>query len=438
MQTLKRPERTITTPDDRYGAISVEILELLFGPRAEWSFGVRLWNGTVLGALAPKFVLAVNEPSALRAAFTPPLDLNPGRAFVDGLIDLDGDAEIAVDVMGRATEQLSPRATAAIALRLLRLPKTAVAEDGHEAQLRGRLHSPARDAAAIGFHYDQPVSFYRTFLGEDLVYSCAYYDEGVETLDGAQRAKIDYTLGKLRLRPGETLLDIGCGWGALVIRAAQRFGAKAKGITLSRRQFEEAQRRIAAAGLEGQASVELRDYRDLGSATFDKIVSVGMVEHVGRSRLRTYFEAAMRALRPGGLFLNHGIAEQSPQRRGYRVAGFMARYVFPDGELLPIWETMAFAERAGFEVRDVENLREHYARTLRDWVANLERNRGAAIEATDELTYRIWRLYMAGSAQGFWRGRMGLFQTLLAKPDAERRVEVPATRRDLYSATRRS
>ena len=438
MQTLKRPDRTTTTPGDRYGAIAVEILELLFGPRAGWSFGVRLWNGTVLGALEPKFVLVVNEPSALRAAFSPPLDLNPGRAFVDGLIDLEGDAEIAVDVMGRATEHLSPRATAAIARRLLRLPKTSAAEDGHEAQLRGRRHSLARDSAAIGFHYDQPVSFYRTFLGEDLVYSCAYYDEGVESLDEAQRAKIDYTLSKLRLRPGETLLDIGCGWGALVIRAAQRFGAKAKGITLSRRQYEEARQRIAAAGLEGQASVELRDYRDLGDASFDKIVSVGMVEHVGRSRLRTYFEAAMRALRPGGLFLNHGIAEQSPERRGYRVAGFMARYVFPDGELLPIWETTAFAERAGFEVRDVENLREHYARTLRDWVANLERNRTAAIEATDELTYRIWRLYMAGSAQGFWRGRMALFQTLLAKPDAEQHVEVPPTRRDLYSATRRS
>lgn len=439
MQTLNRPDRTTITPGDRYGAIAVDILELLFGQRDRWSFGVRLWDGTEFGARErPPFVLVVNEPSALRAAFTPPLDLNPGRAFVDGLIDLEGDAATAVDVMGNATEHLSARTTAAIALRLLRLPKTSLPEDGHEAQLRGRRHSPARDAAAIGFHYDQPVSFYRTFLGEDLVYSCAYYDEGVHTLDDAQRAKIDYTLSKLRLQAGETLLDVGCGWGALVIRAAQRFGAKAFGITLSRRQYEEAQRRIAAAGLEGRATVELRDYRDLGGMTFDKIVSVGMVEHVGRARLRTYFEAAMRALRPGGLFLNHGIAEQTPRRRGYRVGGFMARYVFPDGELLPVWETLAFAERAGFEVRDLENLREHYARTLRDWVANLERNRSAAIEAADELTYRIWRLYMAGSAQGFWRGRMGLFQSLLAKPDAERRVNVPATRRDLYSPTTRN
>jgi cyclopropane-fatty-acyl-phospholipid synthase len=170
----------------------------------------------------------------------------------------------------------------------------------------------------------------------------------------------------------------------------------------------------------------------LGGRTFDKIVSVGMVEHVGRSRLREYFQAALRALRPGGFFLNHGIADETPQRRGFRSSGFLGRYVFPDGELIPISDMLEFAERNGFEVRDVENLREHYARTVRDWGNNLERNREAAIAATDERTYRIWRLYMAGSAQGFNRGSMGLFQSLLGKPDIEGRTPVPATRRDLY------
>ncbi|MBV8074383.1 MAG: class I SAM-dependent methyltransferase [Candidatus Eremiobacteraeota bacterium] len=410
------------------------MLELIFGPAGRWNFGVRLWDGTYLGERErPRFVLALGSPGALRFLFTPPFDLNPGRAYVDGLIDIEGNVESAVDVLARAVESVSRPTAAAIALRLLKFPKAKLpASPG--AKLRGRLHSPARDAAAIGFHYDQPVAFYRTFLGEQLVYSCAYYDEGVETLDEAQSAKIDYTLAKLRLRPNETLLDVGCGWGALVIRAAQRFGANALGITLSRRQYDEGRRRIAAAGLEGRAAIELLDYRHLGERTFDKIVSVGMVEHVGRSRLRDYFQSALAALKPGGFFLNHGIAEQTPQRRGYRASGFMGRYVFPDGELLPISAMLEFAETTGFEVRDVENLREHYARTLRDWVANLERNREAAIAATDEQTYRIWRLYMAGSAQGFNRGRMGLFQSLLAKPDREGRVPLASTRRELYRA----
>ena len=412
---------------------SVNLLELIFGRHEAWEFAVRLWDGdTIAGTGHPRFTLVLREPSALRAAFTPPLELNPGRAFVEGAIDIEGDAETAVDIMAGAADGISPARAAAIGLRLLRLPKPEL-RDGHpQPQLRGRMHSRKRDAAAIGFHYDQPVSFYRTFLGDELVYSCAYYDEGVATLEDAQRAKIDYTLRKLQLRPGETLLDIGCGWGTLVMRAAKVFGANALGITLSRRQYEEARRRIAAEGLEGRADVELCDYRALGDRTFDKIVSVGMVEHVGRSQLTTYFRSAMQALRPGGLFLNHGIAEQSSRRRGYRSSGFLARYVFPDGELLPVSTMNEFAERIGFEVRDVENLREHYARTLRDWVNNLERNREAAVAATDERTYRIWRLYMAGSAQGFRRGRMGVFQSLLSKPDAQGRTLLPATRRDLY------
>ncbi|MGH7660288.1 MAG: class I SAM-dependent methyltransferase [Vulcanimicrobiaceae bacterium] len=412
--------------------ISEEVLHLVFGQRAAWGFAIRTWDGKTIGSRTPRFTLVLNQPSALRAAFSPPADLNPGRAFVENLIDIEGDIEAAVDAMALAEERISPMRSAAIALRLLRLPKPNFGEEDAYPSLRGKLHSRSRDASAIGFHYDQPVAFYRTFLSDELVYSCAYYDEGVETLDEAQRSKIDYTLRKLRLRPGEKLLDIGCGWGTLVMRAAAVFGAQALGVTLSRRQYDEARRRIAAAGLEGRASVELCDYRELGKRTFDKIVSVGMVEHVGRSQLQTYFRSALKALRPGGFFLNHGIADQSPQRRGYRSAGFMARYVFPDGELVPIWNMLQFAEQLGFEVRDVENLREHYARTLRDWVTNLERNRETAIAATDERTYRIWRLYMGGSAQGFARGRMGLFQSLLAKPDPERRVPLPATRRDLY------
>ena len=422
---------------ERAAALSREILEIVFGPIERWSFAVRLWDGSAFGGARPRFVLVLCEPSALRATLHPPLDLSPGRAYVEGTIDLEGDVEAAVDVIAAATERLSARALAAVAWRMRALPKPPAASNERAARLRGRVHSRARDAAAIGFHYDQPVAFYRTFLGDELAYSCAYYPTGRETLEEAQRAKIDYSLRKLRVRPGERLLDIGCGWGALVVRAAQRFGVKALGITLSRRQFEEARRRIAAAGLEDSAQVELRDYREIdrlvaAKGPFDKIVSIGMVEHVGRSRLAGYFEKAFAALRPGGLFLNHGISEQSPKRRGFRAGGsFLGRYVFPDGELLPVSEDLAFAERAGFEVRDVENLREHYARTLREWVSNIEANRDAAIAAADERTYRIWRLYMAGSAQGFNRARMGVFQALLAKPERGV-VALPTTRDDLY------
>jgi cyclopropane-fatty-acyl-phospholipid synthase len=420
---------------DGAATLTSDILKLIFGPREEWDFAVRLWDGSTAGSSQPRFTLVLNSPSALRIAFTPPLDLNPGKAYVEGVIDIEGNAEAAVDVMATAMSDVPPARAAALALRLLRLPSSALSDGHPKPLLRGRLHSRLRDAAAIGFHYDQPVSFYRTFLGEDLVYSCAYYDENITTLEDAQRAKIDHTLRKLRVRPGDRLLDIGCGWGSLIIRAAKNFGAQTLGITLSRRQFEEARRRISAAGLEDRASVELCDYRDLGDRTFDKVVSVGMVEHVGRARLNAYFRSALGALRPGGFFLNHGIADQTPKRRGFRSSGFIGRYVFPDGELLPIATMLEYAEKNGFEVRDVENMREHYARTLRDWVANLERNREVAIAATDERTYRVWRLYMAGSAQGFARGNMGLFQTLLGKPDLEGRIPLPATRRDIYRAT---
>jgi cyclopropane-fatty-acyl-phospholipid synthase len=420
---------------DPLARIAVAVLRLLFGDAYTRDFGIELWEGTrVAGEDGERFVLQVNAPQALRAAFTPPVDLSAGRAFAAGLIDVSGDIEHAVDSLFRAIADLRPVRALRLLRLLQRLPKPALPRL-REARLHGKMHSRDRDRAAIGFHYDQPAEFYRAFLDRDMVYSCAYYDEGVDSLDDAQSAKLDYTLRKVRLRPGERLLDIGCGWGALVIRAAQRFGAVALGITLSAKQYEEARRRVELAAIGNRASVELCDYRELRGERFDKIVSIGMFEHVGRALLPAYFRAAYDALRPGGLFLNHGIADESKARDSGRASGFMGRFIFPDGELVPVADALQIAERTGFEVRDVENLREHYARTLRAWVANLERNRNAAVAAAGEESYRVWRLYLAGSAQGFRVGRMGVFQSLLARPGADGCVELPATRRDLYAAS---
>ncbi|HUN28471.1 MAG TPA: cyclopropane-fatty-acyl-phospholipid synthase family protein, partial [Alphaproteobacteria bacterium] len=378
-------------------ARATAILEAIFGESFRHNFDVRLWDGTTLPSTNGRrdFTFIVNTPGALRSAFTPPLEQHAGNAFISGIIDIEGDLPEAIAQINAASNSRSALQKARIALGLLRLPReTRPAPPG--ADLHGKRHSRERDRAAISYHYDHPVAFYRTFLDADLVYSCAYYDESVTTLDEAQQAKLDYVLRKVRLEPGMSFLDIGCGWGSLVIAAAKR-GAQALGITLSRVQYEEANRRIEELGLGERARVEFRDYRDLGNRTFDRIASVGMVEHVGRKMLPTYYASAYAALRPGGLFLNHGIAEQSPGRKP-PPNPFIERYVFPDGDLVAVADSLAIAERHGFEVRDVENLREHYARTLRAWVDNLERNRNEAIAQAGEAAYRVWRLYMAGSA----------------------------------------
>jgi cyclopropane-fatty-acyl-phospholipid synthase len=418
---------------DPYARLAVAALRVLFGEAYARDFGVALWEGTrIRAARDERFVLRVASPGSLRAAFTPPFDLSAGRAFGAGLLEVEGDLERAVDALYRAGASLHTLAKMRLVQLLRRLPKIALPRL-REAKLRGRVHSRARDRAAIGFHYDQPIAFYQSFLDRAMVYSCAYWDDGIETLDAAQSAKLDYTLGKLHLRAGERLLDIGCGWGAMVIRAAQ-LGAQALGITLSRSQFEEAQSRIAAAGLSQRARVELRDYRDLRGEQFDKIVSVGMFEHVGRARFAEYFRSAYEALKPGGLFMNHAIGDEVRGGHDGRTAGFVGQFIFPDGELVAISDALSFAEDAGFEVRDVENLREHYTRTLRAWVANLERNRAQAIAAAGEMSFRLWRLYMAGSAQGFNTRRIAVYQSLLARPHAGGRVELPLTRRALYAS----
>jgi cyclopropane-fatty-acyl-phospholipid synthase len=306
-------------------------------------------------------------------------------------------------------------------------------------RIRGKQHSLERDRRAVTFHYDVANDFYRLWLDPRMVYSCAYFISQDDDLDVAQECKLDYLCRKLRLRPGQRLLDIGCGWGALVIHSAKHFGVRAEGLTLSEPQAEWARARIAETGLINEATIDLRDYRETasdGSQLYDAIVSVGMAEHVGREKLVDYFSAAHRALTPGGVFLNQAIGEGVVARPDNRDGSFIEQYVFPGGDIPPLPIMLRAAESAGFEIRDVENLREHYALTLRHWLRRLEMHHAEALSFVDEATYRVWRLYLAGSAHGFRRGHIAVYQTLLAKLDSSGQTKLPLTRDDWYTQSR--
>lgn len=407
-------------------------------------FTFRLWNGETIGTergTPPQFTLVLNRPGALRHMFWPPGDLALGEAYLRNDFDIEGDMIAAVAFGDRLLESArSPLWWLALGRELRRLPDDAPEPQvGRQpAQLRGRLHSRARDRAAIQYHYDVGNEFYALWLDARMVYSCAYFMTGAESIDAAQEAKLDLICRKLRLQPGEKLLDIGCGWGGLIIYAAEHYGVEALGVTLSEKQATRANERIRAAGLAGRARVELRDYRELANASFDKMVSVGMFEHVGRPRLAEYFDQAYRLLKPRGVFLNHGIAAQGASSWLARLPGalqrpsFSSRYVFPDGELVPIQEALGYAAGAGFEVRDVESWREHYARTLRHWVQRLESHGEEARRLMDERTYRVWRLYMSAAAHGFDTARINVYQSLLVKPDLQGASGLPWTRADWY------
>jgi cyclopropane-fatty-acyl-phospholipid synthase len=422
----------------------------LFGPPEARDFLIRYWDGSTdeipRGRQPARFTLVLNHAGALRRMLVPPTERTLGEAYLRNDFDVEGDLEAATMLGGPLLARLtSPTQMARIAQRVYALPTGG--DDGAHGHTRrwrwGAKHSRARDAAAIKYHYDVGNDFYRLWLDERMVYSCGYFPCGNESIDAAQEAKLDHICRKLRLTPGERLLDIGCGWGALVMRAAERYGVDATGITLSEPQAALARERIAAAGLGERCRIEVRDYRDLpADARFDKIASVGMVEHVGLSRLPEYFGHAYRLLAPGGLFLNHGIVSLGKRpaklsralgRPLQRWGSFIERYVFPDGELVSPTEMLGPAERAGFEVRDAESLREHYARTLRHWVGRLEARRDEAIALVGEPTYRIWRIYMAGSAASFAAGRTGIVQWLLGKRDGGGTIHLPATRADLYA-----
>ena len=436
---------------DPHLRIARRVVAETFGLPQERRFSVRYWDGSSERAASgpdSAFTLVIRRPGALRGMLFPPSQLAFGEAFLRGDIDLEGDLEAAAPIARVVADRLSsPRRLARLVRLLLRLPPSGrtevAARPRHRSRHWQRRHSPRRDAAAIRHHYDVGNAFYQLWLDSQTVYSCGYFPPGVEDLDAAQTAKLDYICRKLRLRPGERLLDIGCGWGALVRHAVRRYGVEAVGITLSPAQAELAARRIADDRLGDRCRVEVLDYRDLPDRpVFDKIASIGMVEHVGRGRLPGYFATAYRALRPGGLFLNHGIIDleaarhqsvRTRLRRWFWQEGrFLQRYVFPDGELVPLAQVVRAAEHAGFETRDAESLREHYVLTLRHWVRRLEAGEREAVALAGEARFRVWRLYLAASAHAFATGRIGVVQLLLSKPPVGAAGVTPLTRHDLY------
>lgn len=425
---------------------AIDFLDRLFpAPRG---FHVRLWDGTRLpGDAASGLTLAIQAPGALRRMFRLPLEVHLGEAYLRGDFDLEGNLwEVGPAFAAARGAAASPRALLGLARAWRALPGGRAAQVADaRARLGARERSREWDREGIRYHYDAGNDFYALFLDRRMVYSCAYFRTSGDGLDAAQAAKLEHVCRKLRLRPGERLLDIGCGWGALVIHAAREHGVRALGVTLSERQAELARQRVREAGVEDRVRIELRDYRDLGDASFDKVSSIGMFEHVGPERLAEYFAQVRRLLRPGGLFLNHGIGNRPapvlpPLRRAAHRAArrwllgtghFTRTYVFPSGGLVPVSQANLAAEAAGWEVRDVENLREHYGHTLRHWAQRLEARRDEAVRAAGERVFRVWRLYMGVASWQFASGELAVYQTLLEKPSGAPTV-LPLTRDDLY------
>jgi cyclopropane-fatty-acyl-phospholipid synthase len=382
------------------------------------SFPLRLelWNGRTFDfANEPTVKIGVTSPSALRFLISPDL-MKLGYAYVEGHLRVEGPI---LDVF-RAAESLARGA----------------ASRGRRGLYRVFRHTKRGDKDAIQYHYDVSNDFYSLWLDRNLVYSCAYFRSESDSLDLAQEQKLDHILNKLMLKPGERLLDIGCGWGALILRAAKKYGARATGVTLSRNQFEHASKRIREEGLEDRCEVRLQDYRDIpGEGVYDKIASVGMFEHVGLKHLKGYFEKIRLLLADNGLVMNHGITATDPESGwvGLGAGEFINRYVFPHGELPHLSLVLHEMARAGLESVDIESLRRHYARTCFEWAKRLEQNRDRAIATAGDKRYRIWQIYLAGCAHGFTNEWMNIYQVLACKADGGPNP-LPLTRDYMYRA----
>ncbi|MGB6353493.1 MAG: class I SAM-dependent methyltransferase [Steroidobacteraceae bacterium] len=430
----------------RGGELASELLTRLFH-RLPFRLTLRLWDDRVVqvgaseaAAQESSFALVFRNPEVVSSAVLGRDPLRLAEAYFRGDLDIEGDFFAALALKDHLQElQLSVGEQIGAAASALRLRTLNAGRRHARTQWTPshgpavKAHSKAENRDAIQFHYDVSNEFYALWLDHAMVYSCAYFENPDVGLDAAQTAKLDHICRKLSLQPGEKFLDVGCGWGALVIHAAQRYGVHAHGVTLSPQQLKVAQERIAEAGLGDRVKVELLDYRDLpGESVYDKVASVGMFEHVGLKNLPVYFSTVHRVLKPHGLFLNHGITHNAEGWQKSLSTDFINRYVFPDGELDNVSNIQHVMERAKFEIADVEARRPHYAMTLRHWVARLERNHSRALQYVNEATYRVWRLYMAACALEFESGDIGIYQVLAGKR-APGKLPLPLTRRYMYS-----
>jgi cyclopropane-fatty-acyl-phospholipid synthase len=409
------------------------LLEQLLG--APLPVRIRAWDGSQAGPPgAPTMV--VRNRRAVRRLLWKPGELGLARAWVAGDLDIEGDLYAALgliadlvwergeDARSLAQALRDPDVRAAVRglVRLGGIPLPPAPPPEEVRRVRGHLHTKRTDRRAISHHYDVGNDFYEIVLGPSMVYSCAYWPAPPPdgTLEAAQHDKLDLVCRKLGLRPGQRLLDVGCGWGSMAMHAAREYGVSVVGITLSKEQAAYARKRVADEGLTDRVDIRVQDYRDVDDGPYDAISSIGMAEHVGAERYLEYADVLYRLLKPGGRLLNHQIGRR-PQRdeSTYRMDEFIDFYVFPDGELQPIGVTVTQLERAGFEVRDVESIREHYALTLRRWVANLEADWTRAVKLTGVGRARVWRLYMAACVLGFERNHLGVNQVLAVKTPEE-------------------
>ncbi|MEO8137856.1 MAG: class I SAM-dependent methyltransferase [Betaproteobacteria bacterium] len=376
---------------------------------------IELWDGRVY-ALGPDARVRMKVSRAAVKHLVRPTLGSLAQAFVEGELDVVGSLREAV----RAADALTIGAGMSALKRI--------------ATKAGR-HNRRTDREAIRRHYDVSNAFYQLWLDSRMVYSCAYFRSGGESIDDAQVQKLDHICRKLMLKPGDKMLDIGCGWGGLILHAAQHYGVDVTGITLSENQFQIASERVAASGLADRCRVQLLDYRDIpGEAIFDKIASIGMFEHVGLANLPTYFGTVRRLLREHGLFLNHGITSSDVENRevGSDAGGFIDKYVFPDGELPHVWLALREMAAENLEVVDMESLRPHYAKTLEQWSNRLEARLADAAKLVDEKTLRVWRLYLMGCSYGFAQGWMNIYQILASKQALPGATALPWTREYMY------
>lgn len=396
------------------------MLQGLFGSIPGGSLRVRFWDGSeqIIGE-HPAFTLVFRDEVTFDDLFRSQDAYQFAMAYVEDRFDIEGDFYAALQLKD-ALQAHEPDLLAKLKM---------VWNLGLHAR-----HNRQEDKRNIQHHYDVSNDFYRLFLDTRVIaYSCAYFHNAQETLEDAQEHKVDLICRKLRLKPGETFLDIGCGWGGLLLHAAKHYGVTGHGVTLSQNQFDLATARVKEAGLEDRITIELRDYRDLADASFDKIASVGMYEHVGIRRYPEYFGAATRLLKDGGLFLNHGITT----RKGGPMTGeakFMFTQIFPNAELDDISHTLTVMEDEGFEILNVESLRPHYALTLREWERRLSANWDKAVALVSKETCRAWKIYFAGCALAFEHGQVSIHQTLASKRSIGA-SHVPLTPHDVYSLT---